>query len=441
MIQKQSQLIQKEQSHTRGFSSVEVVLSAAIFGLMVTAFVGAYLYGEESNTLSGHRLRATLLAEEGIEATRNIRDNNFTSLTNGTHGLATTSNQWTFSGVSDVFGIFTRQIIISEVSADKKTISSTVSWQQNQQRAGSVTLVSSLNNWSEVVPASCDAFAVQEGYSTGTCRQNSGQCSGNSEDYLPDGDVFCIDSPSADTCCALPDVVQSCSGTPTACTALASSPSCSAQSGCSWGGGGTSGSTTNIDFDVNTSGWAYADWDQGGGEVNVTGSRSATNGNPNGWIYINFPSGKSDELGGYWQQTFTTDSANPNVSLDFDWIVSQYDPTPNTFIAYVFVDSISGEPIIGQEVWSSGERTSTTGWASVSNLDVSSKVSSAGTYYLKLAVWVETNGGANDGPYEIGYDNVQLDWTPTSSCSGTATACTTFGNQSSCQLQGGCSWN
>src|SRR3989344_4346641 len=93
-------------NYTRGFSVVEVLLSSTVFILLVTALVGAYLYGEESTMLGGNRERATMLAEEGLEATRNIRDAAFSSLSDGTFGLATTSNEWNLSGSSDSIDIF-----------------------------------------------------------------------------------------------------------------------------------------------------------------------------------------------------------------------------------------------------------------------------------------------------------------------------------------------
>lgn len=178
-------------------------------------------------------------------------------------------------------------------------------------------------------------------------------------------------------------------------------------------GTNVSGVTTNPSFDINSTGWTYADWGQGGGEVNITGSRIASGGNPSGYININAPAGSGDELGGYWRQAFTTTENNPTATVNFDWLVTAFDntPMPATYKVYVFVDSGSGVPTIGQEVWSSGEITATTGWASVSNLDVSSKVTTAGTYYLKVAVWLETLN--TSGPFTAGFDNVQLNWSKT----------------------------
>jgi hypothetical protein len=178
-------------------------------------------------------------------------------------------------------------------------------------------------------------------------------------------------------------------------------------------GSTTSGNTTNPDFTTNITGWTYADWDQNGGEVNVAGSRITTGGNPGPYAQITFPAGANDELGGYYYQAFTTTVANPTVSLDFDRFVSAYDstPVPIAFKFYVFVDTASTAPTIGNEVFASSTITSTQAWATTTNLDVSSKVTTAGVYYLKVAVWLET--GATGGPYTIGYDNIFLDWTKT----------------------------
>lgn len=131
----------------QGFSLVEIILSGAVFILLVTALVGAYLYGQESTMLAGNRARANMLAEEGLEAVRNIRDTNFSNLTNGTFGLSNTGNQWNLSGVNDVTDIFTRQITISTIDAKRKLVTADVTWQQNPQRTGSVSLATRLTNW------------------------------------------------------------------------------------------------------------------------------------------------------------------------------------------------------------------------------------------------------------------------------------------------------
>jgi type II secretory pathway pseudopilin PulG len=102
-----------------GSMLVEVLLSISILGLLLTTLVGAVIYTQENAVMSGTRNRATFLAEEGLEAVRNIRDANFASLTEGSHGLATPSGaQWTFSGTSDNQDVFTRAVIITTVSGN-----------------------------------------------------------------------------------------------------------------------------------------------------------------------------------------------------------------------------------------------------------------------------------------------------------------------------------
>lgn len=178
-------------------------------------------------------------------------------------------------------------------------------------------------------------------------------------------------------------------------------------------GSTSSGNTTNSGFDSAATGWTYADWGQDGGESNVAGTYVSSGGSPGGYLQVSFPAGANDEFGGYYYQAFTTSVANPTVTLDFSKKVSAHDTTPQpvTFKFYVFVDTSSAAPTIGTEVYSSAEITSTQGFSTSTDLDVSSKVTATGTYYVKVAVWLET--AATGGPYTIGYDNVLLDWTKT----------------------------
>lgn len=131
----------------KAFSQVEVLLSIALYGLVVTGVVGVLSIAQRNTAVSGERARAVALAEEGIEAVTNIRNASFASLVDGTHGLSVVGNQWSLSGASDVTGIFTRQVTIATTGANSKQVTSTVTWQQDPQRTGTVSLVGSLSNW------------------------------------------------------------------------------------------------------------------------------------------------------------------------------------------------------------------------------------------------------------------------------------------------------
>lgn len=194
----------------KGFSTIEALLASTILILIVTAFMGAYIYGSESTALAGQRARATFLAEEGLEASRNIRDDSFSNLVDGTRGLVISSNQWTYSGSSDTTdNFYTRQITISTAGTSRKQVACTVTWQANPQRTGSVTLTTYLNSWkSGVSIPDCSTYCQTIGsYASGTCRQNSVQCTNDGETYESGGDSYCVTSfpgdSSHDTCCCL----------------------------------------------------------------------------------------------------------------------------------------------------------------------------------------------------------------------------------------------
>lgn len=156
----------------RGFALVEVLLSVSIFGLLLTFLVGGLIYGQESTALSGARTRATFLAEEGLEAVRNVRDANYSNLTFGSSGLSFSTGNWTLSGSSDTTDIFQRSVTISPVDANRKKIVSTTSWQQNLQRVGSISLTTYLTNWRRdngaIVPITPETTLNLPGSGSGT---------------------------------------------------------------------------------------------------------------------------------------------------------------------------------------------------------------------------------------------------------------------------------
>lgn len=132
----------------RGFSLLEVLLAVSVFAILVTGLAGGLIFGQEATATAGLRARAIMLAEEGLEAARNIRDASYANLTSGTHGILISSNQWGFSGTSDVTdSFFTRQIVVSSVDINRKTLTSTVTWQQSPSRTGTVVLTTQMTNW------------------------------------------------------------------------------------------------------------------------------------------------------------------------------------------------------------------------------------------------------------------------------------------------------
>jgi hypothetical protein len=179
-----------------------------------------------------------------------------------------------------------------------------------------------------------------------------------------------------------------------------------------------SGATTNAGFDSNLTGWNFPNWLQPP-STNATSNRQASGGNPDAYVRIALTASRKNlTVAGYRRQSFVTTVANPataTVSLDWSSTVFTSPTAPQTYHLYAFVDSANTDPVLGTQVWDSGEISATTPWASVSNIDVHTKLGAAGTYYLKFAAYATNNLTTDESDaYTSGFDNVVLNWSNTS---------------------------
>lgn len=136
----------------RGFLLVEALVAIGLFAATITA---AFLlfFGGQSLSVDGLNAEQALdYTQEGMEATRSIRDRDWSMLTPGNHGLNFNAGQWAFSGVSDNKDIFTRQVIITDIDLNTKQASTTVTWQVDPQRPQKIELIEILTNWRNAVP-------------------------------------------------------------------------------------------------------------------------------------------------------------------------------------------------------------------------------------------------------------------------------------------------
>ncbi len=250
-------------SHS-GFSLIEIILAVALLGLVSTIIVGGLVYGQDAPRVSGQRNRATFLAQEGLDATRIIRDEGFSNLTNGTHGLALVNGKWAFSGTSDKTDIFTRSVTVNSIDSNTKNVESRVVWNSSPQKQSNVVLTAQFTNFRiSITPTftpsptltptltptntptvtltptftltptlsptksptptatrtptpsptrtptptpptnSCLLYCQRfgAGYTSGVCRSNVTQCTNNGEVNRSGGNIYCTGGPSADTCC------------------------------------------------------------------------------------------------------------------------------------------------------------------------------------------------------------------------------------------------
>lgn len=122
------------------------MLSAAALAIFAFIIIGGLFMAEEATSQAGMRNKALFLAQEGLEAARDIRDQNFSNLSNGTYGISVTGTA-SFLGSSDITdGIYTRTVTVSDVSTGIKKINSQVSW-SGFSRSQSVSLNTYLSHF------------------------------------------------------------------------------------------------------------------------------------------------------------------------------------------------------------------------------------------------------------------------------------------------------
>ena len=139
------------QVNEAGFSVIEVLLAAAVFAVLATGLIGAFVYGQQSTVNTGDHSRAMALADEGLQAVRNIRNAGYANLTAGTYGLAQNAGTWTLSGASDTSDIYTRRITLAANGSNRWTVTSTVSWTSPTGGTTQVSDTTQLTNWAAVV--------------------------------------------------------------------------------------------------------------------------------------------------------------------------------------------------------------------------------------------------------------------------------------------------
>lgn len=94
-----------------------------------------------------------------------------------------------------------------------------------------------------------------------------------------------------------------------------------------------------------------------------------------------------------------------------DWKAVSIIGAPLSYVLYVFIGTNSGNPTIDgpNQVWTSGNISGITSFATTTPIDIKSKIPTAGTYYIKIAAYVNCQTGV-DCAATAGFDNVIVNW-------------------------------
>jgi len=148
--------------NTKGFTLIELVLAIMIFGVIATG-VAVPIISTHLNSMENQKnVQANAFLTESWEAVRSIRNNDWSAITNGAHGLRLAGGVWEFYATSDETDGFTRSVIIGDVyrdangnrvasggtlDSDSKQIDLQISWQPTPYTIRSLTAESLLTNY------------------------------------------------------------------------------------------------------------------------------------------------------------------------------------------------------------------------------------------------------------------------------------------------------
>lgn len=407
---------------------IEVVIAVAFFSLVAAALFnllgGSYIGLNSSSSYQ----KALFYAQEGAEAARSIRNQAWSNLAVGTYGLNSTAGRWQFSGSSELIdNFYTRKIIIEDVYRDgsgnvvqpsapgavldihTKKIASQISWPTPGGNSNQVSLPFFVSSWQT-------KNWIQTDWSGG-----SGQFIWNNAtrffsdddnvDYGAAGEIKLKETTSGLVSKTWHfDSAPDYDFDPQKIEVVSSYAQLKPQIQI------FTGQSTNSEFSSDTSGWSFYTWDVTSGEVTPQGNWRANGGNPGGFAEIEIPSdARGDAVGGYWQQAINITQANTdNVTCTFDWrLLNFVAPSGvNELRFYVFLDNFSGTPTLNQAVWSSPNLAGVTSWSGVQNINCTTKVTSARTYYYKIGLFLRAKSRPT-GPIIGDYDNSGVSWTKT----------------------------
>lgn len=154
-------MLQDQIGNKKGILAIEILIAVAIIAVTLTSVLGLATFSLSVSTLMRETTQANNIAQETMEAVRNIRDGDWNKVTNGNHGLTNAAGFWDFDGVENVINGFTRTALIEDVQrdanddivesggiidADTKKITVIVSWQE-KGRTHDVKIITYLTNW------------------------------------------------------------------------------------------------------------------------------------------------------------------------------------------------------------------------------------------------------------------------------------------------------
>ena len=150
----------------RGLSIIEVILAMGIFVVIASASAGVVIHSFSSNRLAEEQTKAVLLASEGLEAARSIKNQDFANLVSGDYEVVSSGGIWQFAPTPTPGGKYRRTVIVSDVYRDgegeivgsggtldeeTKKVTSSVFWLFSSVRQNILAMKTYFTNWKSII--------------------------------------------------------------------------------------------------------------------------------------------------------------------------------------------------------------------------------------------------------------------------------------------------
>lgn len=136
--------------YRRGSLLLEAIIAIGVFALFLGGIGLTLILGERTTLVAGDRTRAAFLAEQQLEAVRQMRAVDFASVTTGNHGLKLNASGWSWSGTLVQHNGYTSWVTVTSKGTDWMEIASNVHWNFSNTRSGSVLMTTQLTNWKKI---------------------------------------------------------------------------------------------------------------------------------------------------------------------------------------------------------------------------------------------------------------------------------------------------
>ena len=147
----------------KGMGLIEIIIVSAVLSIGLLSIISFLIFSRGVTFEAGRKTVAVSLAEEGIEAVRSIRDENWSSVSaSGTYYPVISGNKWilTVTDPGPINNLYTRVVIIEGVSRDAnddisglgsldpdtKKLTSRISWTESG-RNKQIELVTYISNF------------------------------------------------------------------------------------------------------------------------------------------------------------------------------------------------------------------------------------------------------------------------------------------------------